>query len=417
MTELGALQWLSPFWAWLALPVGLLPLLIQRLGYRLRLGCLAATTFTLRLPSVSLARSARPDWTDDAADAPDAGDSRPAQGGALLMLGGALACAFLALGQPVREGQPLISEQRDEPVDAWLLVSTSISMVLDDYAPQGGIGDAPQGDIGDAPRGKTGDAKSTPPGQEDRMTMSKRLLDRFAAEFKGRRLGLIVLGEQPGVWLPLSADRHLVRHHLSRLRSTLGGRLSALGDGLALLAETDRTAADQAEQAEQARQPKQDRLADRVAIVITDAGLETGTLSPAQGLARAIDAGFSVYFIVLGKTRPMTADSSDNGLLHQRANLEQLESLLDQTARSRANSRANNKPPGAVFHAADESVVEQALAAIQARHRQPVPVIAARHQQIPLYPYPLGLGLILLALLVLRGAGWLSLGTQIGAPP
>ncbi|MGB1110243.1 MAG: vWA domain-containing protein [Gammaproteobacteria bacterium] len=335
---MNELLWLQPDWLWLAPVFALAPVWLKRLGWRLDWTGFRAEGLKLRLPAVALSVDAgkHAKHTDS--------QNRQRERIAGTILGLALALICIAMAQPYRQGAALVSEAESEPVDAWLLVSTSVSMVLKDYQIDGR--------------------------PVDRMSMVRQSLERFAEGYKGRRIGLSILGHPPAIWLPPTQDRQLLLHHLKGLQSTLGGRYSALGDALVQLAEAQRKASDDAE---------------RIVIVFTDAGLEVGEFSPEQGFQQARDAGLTVYCIAFGGTA-LKADSQSGGLLYQPADIAALEKL----------ARISN---GRVFHATDAAVVDDALDSIQAKHRRPVEPPPELHLRTPYYPLPLGAGLMLIAVL------------------
>ena len=338
------LVWQQPGWLWLTLPVLVLPVLLARLGFVLNLQCLLGKGLEIRVPSLALGDSGIHQTT-----------AEPASSGNIIrvLMGLVLALVCVALAQPVRQGAALEPATETEPVDAWLLASTAISTVLKDYRIDGK--------------------------PADRMAMSRLVMDRFAQDFAGRRMGLILLGRPPVLWLPLSPDRNLVRDHIQRIQTTLAGRNSALGDGLALLAET------QQPKQQPEKQPKQQ---DRIAIVITDAALELGRLSPEQGLALAREAGFTVYFIVLGADAKDGAERyQGDGLLYRPADVAAIRTLVGAGHQNQ------------VFHATRVEVVEQALKAIQSRHRKPLEPAPDQYRQQPLYSVPLILALLVLLMI------------------
>lgn len=319
MSDVGLL---APAWL-LGLPLaGLLPWWLGRRG--------------LRLPALFPPLAVRyPGLGDHAAR--DGRDRVTARGGWWLLPVIALLC--LALAQPVRYGAPLPAGVA--PVDLVLLVDVSVSMTLRDYELDGE--------------------------RVDRLTMAKRLLDRFAAEFSGERLGIVVIGRPSAIWAPLTSDRSLVRHLLRRLQLTLAGRNAALGDALALTAEHFGGE----------RAP--------IVVLVSDAAFPLGRLSPDEGAARLAAAGMTLYSIAIGAADAGAAERDSGGLIFTPADLPLLERLAERTG-------------GRLFHAVDAEGMRQALRWIETTHRDAQPAVEPPRRRQPLYPWPLGAALLILAL-------------------
>lgn len=247
---------------------------------------------------------------------------------------------LLALAEPVRYGAPLT--QRPVPLDLVLLMDVSMSMSLRDYRVDGEA--------------------------VDRLRVAKRLLDRFVTDFGGERVGLVVVGTPSALWVPLTADLALVRHLLGRLELTLAGRNAAIGDALAQVAD---------------RFGGQDR-SQPVAVLISDGATPLGTLSPTQGAARLQAAGMTLYSIAIGATDPSAVEQEHGSLIFAPADLDLLEEIAVQTG-------------GRMFRAVDADSLRQALAWIENKHSTAHPVTSVARSRRPLYPWPLGAALLLLA--------------------
>ncbi len=323
MTDYGLL---APLWLALLPLAWLLPWWLGRRGRGLpRLGAPLA----LRFPGLS-------GRVDPATDATHR--QRPPW-----LLLPVLGLLVLALAEPVRYGQPL--DARPAPVDVVLLVDVSVSMTLRDYSLDGE--------------------------PVDRLTMAKRLLDRFAAAFTGERLAVVVVGRPSAVWAPLTRDRALVRHLLGRLELTMAGRNAAIGDALALAVERFG-----------AERP--------VVVLVSDAAYPLGRLSPAEGAARLAAAGMTLYTIGFGATGNAAADSGSGDLVFAAADLALLEEIATATG-------------GRAFHAQDAQGMQDALGWIETTHSARRPAADAPRQRLALYPWPLGAALLLLAAWPLLG--------------
>jgi Ca-activated chloride channel family protein len=258
----------------------------------------------------------------------------------LLLLG--MVLSIVALAQPVSNTAVVQDSPHSEPVDLVLLVGTAVTMNLRDYRVDGE--------------------------RVSRMTMVRQLLDRFVSEFLGQRIGLVILGDPPAIWLPLTADKGVVRNAVSRIRTTLGGRLSDTGGALQLIAE-EFAGAD-----------------NKVVVMVTDAGLQLGTHPPAEGAASLAEKNMKLYTIAMGSSDPDAGEKDGGHLIYEPVNLALMQQLAD----------IGN---GRMFHVQDASGMEQALATIEAENRQPAKPAATYQLVAPLYP-----GFVFLALTCFLGA-------------
>ncbi len=245
---------------------------------------------------------------------------------------------LLALAQPVRLGEKLPATS--EPLDIMLIVDTSVSMVLRDYQLNGE--------------------------RVNRMTMMQVLLDRFTRRYSGSRIGLVVLGEQPHILLQPTSDKALVRHYLHRLKPAIGGRLSSIGDAIALTATH---LADNNDAAETAM------------ILISDAVTPFGKLSPVAGAKRAADAGVILHTIAVGSKNGPKSQWSE--LLYEPADTLLLKQLAEITG-------------GKSFHAVDVAAMDLALLTIETHHLKATKTEFSGQLQTPLYLWPLLVAIFLL---------------------
>jgi Ca-activated chloride channel family protein len=251
----------------------------------------------------------------------------------------AIMLAVIALTQPVRYVGSVESEAASEPVDLVIVAGTAISMTLRDYVIDGE--------------------------RVDRMTLTRRLLDRFVADFQGRRIGLVVLGNPPALWLPLTSDKNVVRDAIARLRTTMVGRLSDTGAALQLVHEGYGS------------------VADKVVLLVTDGGLQLGATSP-QAAARALAAGGNtLYAIGIG-----ASDSADYG--------GDVGGLIYEPIDPAALTEVAEAGGGRFFHARDVDDFRAALSVIELAHRRPVAPSPTQHVVEPCYPVPLGAAMLLL---------------------
>ena len=258
-------------------------------------------------------------------------------------LAGTCSCLMLlALAQPVHLGAQKDAEETS--ADIMLIIDTSISMVMRDYRLGGQ--------------------------QVDRMTMTQALLDRFSRRFSGKRIGIVVLGEQPQILLPPSEDNALVRYMIHQLRPTISGRQAALGDAVAVAAEYI----------------KSDKIDNEtVMVLISSADAPSGKLSPVAGVERAIDAGAILHTIAIGSSDMQASKPGE--LIYEPVDLKLLQQMAQMTA-------------GESFHAIDVATMDAALRSIEQRHQikpdKNADDKAVPRLQQPLYHWPLLTALLLL---------------------
>lgn len=248
----------------------------------------------------------------------------------------------LALSQPVRLGEKL--PVSPEPLDIMLIIDTSVSMVLRDYQLNGE--------------------------RVNRMTMTQALLDRFTRKYSGRRIGLVVLGEQPHILLQLTKDKALVRHYLHRLKPAIGGRLSSMGDAAAITAE---------------HLKNNNNAASTAMILISDAVTPFGKLSPIAGAKRAADAGVILHTIAMGSKNGPQSQLSE--LLYEPADTHLLKQMAEITG-------------GKSFHAIDVTAMDQALLAIEKHHLKTAKTEFSGQLQTPLYLWPLLVAIFIMLMMI-----------------
>jgi len=268
-------------------------------------------------------------------------------------LAGFCACLMLlALAQPVRLGADIKASATS--ADILLIIDTSISMVMKDYQLDGQ--------------------------RVDRMSMTQALLDRFTRRFSGKRIGIVLLGEQPQILLAPSEDKALVRYMIHQLKPTISGRSAALGDAVAVAAEYIQS----------------DKINNEtVMVLISSADAPGGKLSPIAGVEHAIDAAAILHTIAIGSTDMQASQSGE--LIYEPADLKLLQQMAQMTG-------------GESFHAVDVATMDAALRSIEQRH-QVLPDNGLNNNgpdnktprlQQPLYHWPLLVALLLLMIMAVR---------------
>ncbi|MCB1787051.1 MAG: VWA domain-containing protein [Chromatiaceae bacterium] len=336
--DIGLLQ---PWWL-LALPLPLAWLAWRRRRPRPRLTILQP--MTLRFPLLRMIK------TEDRNA--DGARSRIAE----RMFALAMVFAVIALTQPVRFVGNVEVETASEPVDLVLVVGTPISMVLRDYVVDGE--------------------------RVDRMTLTRRLLDRFVDNFQGRRIGLVVLGRPPALWLPLTSDKTVVRDAIERLRTTMLSRVSDTGAALQLVNDGFGD------------------TADKVVVLVTDGSLQLGAISPNAAARTLAAGGNTLYVIGIGASDPADYGGDVGGLIYE---------PIDPAALSEVAAAGG----GRFFHARDVGGFEAALTVIESAHRKPVMPSPAQRVVQPWYPVPLGAAMLLLLTASLKRR---TVRTQTGEP-
>lgn len=326
---------LQPGWLWLIPPVLifiLLSPLLRKWGWLKRQN--------LAIPAISVRHPQAMDYQHKSSASNTSG----------YFLAGICSCLMLlALAQPVHLGTR-INTTTATSADVLLIIDTSISMVMNDYRLDGQ--------------------------RVNRMTMTQALLDRFSRRFTGKRIGIVVLGEQPQILLSPSEDKALVRYMIHQLKPTISGRQAALGDAVAVAAEYI----------------KSDKVNNEtVMVLISSADAPSGKLSPVAGVERAIDAGAILHTIAIGSTESHASRPGE--LIYEPVDLKLLQQMAQMTG-------------GESFHAVDVATMDDALHSIEQRH-QIIPDKASDNKAAPrshqpLYHWPLLAALLLLMMRTLR---------------
>lgn len=223
---------------------------------------------------------------------------------------------LLSLAQPVQYTGLITEPEKKQPIDIIFAVDTALSMSLKDYLIN---------------------AQSV-----SRIDMAKLLLADYISHYSGAHLALVVLGNPPALWLPLTSDRAVVENEVQRLTTFLGGRITDMGETFKLIEDrfTD-TGYDN----------------DKVVVVISDGGTQVGSVSPQDAASNLAAKGFSVYVIALGATQAPNELLDSSSLLYEPVNLTMLEEVAQ-------------KGKGQLFHVLDVQSFNQALERIQQLHKK-----------------------------------------------
>ncbi len=258
-----------------------------------------------------------------------------------LLLTLAMSLMVLALTQPAIHTTEIEAEKHIKAPDLVLVVDTAVSMTLKDYV------------------------VDTQP--VDRMSITRQLLDAFIADYPGNRMGLVILGNPPALWLPLTADKQVVRDAVRRIRTSLGGRLSDTGATLELVRK-NYSGSD-----------------NKVVILVSDGGLQLGDISPQSAATELAAAGFTLYVIAVGSQHVGSGFSDKGSLIYQPIDL----TMMMQVA-------ANGD--GQLFEAKDTETFRDILKIIDDKHSQSIPPPATRWFIQHLYPALISTAMLLLLL-------------------
>ena len=168
----------------------------------------------------------------------------------------AFALLVLALAQPREVGDWI--KPPPEGRDMVLLIDTSLTMSIRDFR---------QGER-----------------EVERMTVLKETLGRFIDGRPGDRFGVIVFGSEVATLTPPTFDRAHVAAQIQRIQVGMVGNDTALGDALGMALKQVRTR----------------RLRPAIILVSDGADNNAGTLTPAESLAVAHQAGVAIHALQFG---------------------------------------------------------------------------------------------------------------------
>lgn len=259
-----------------------------------------------------------------------------------------ISCFIIAIAQPIFRGEKLPDPPPER--DIVFLVDTSVSMQLKDYQI---------------------DDKAI-----SRMDLLRQLLDRFASRMEGERISVIIFGEQAYKLVPLSNDQNLIRSMLQRITTTLAGRYSDIGSALLLgLQETNK------QQITLTGDNREKR--HQTFILFSDADESRGKVNVNAAAALLAENNIPLFSIAIGSSL-LQQTSKTKGGLYQPVNIELFERLSSVTK-------------GKSYRVENSDTLEKAIADIS-KLRQNLAIQEPKFIQIPLYFYPLLLGIFLLFL-------------------
>jgi len=262
-----------------------------------------------------------------------------------LWLGISFSLLFISLAQPAFKTALKNTAITQQNVDLILVVNTSVSMVLRDYKEQNAQGDVLQ---------------------FDRMAKTKQVLKQLIKQFKGKRIGLVVLGRPASVWLPLTGDKNQIRYAIDKLQATLGGRTSDIGATLQLVSK-------------QFNHPSEQQ---KMILLVNDGYLQIGAVSPIASVKALVSKHFIVHSLAIGSPKRPKFSLGIGHLIYAPVDLKLMQSLA-------------LAGKGSMVHAWHNNTVDELLQVIDVPNSKPTASLS-RVKNTALYFYPLSLALFML---------------------
>ena len=212
----------------------------------------------------------------------------------------------------------------------------------------------------------------------NRLQVVKEVASQFIERRAGDRIGLILFGSNAYLQTPLTFDRFTVQSMLKESEIGLAGKETAIGDAIGLAVKRFEA------------QPKD----TRVLVLLTDGANTSGAVGPLEAAKLAKERGVRVYPIGVG------ADSLEMQTLFGNRVVNPSEDLDEDTLKEIANLTG-----GMYFRAKDS----QGLKNIYHQIDQFEPIEKDQEFFRPtseLYPWPLGLALLLSVWLAVWQSDW-----------
>ncbi len=210
--------------------------------------------------------------------------------------------------------------------------------------------------------------------QVDRLTMIKSVAGQFIDHRTGDRLGLILFGTNAYLQTPLTYDRTTVRALLQESVIGLAGKATAIGDAIGLAVKRLR------------EHPQQ----SRVLILLTDGANDAGEVAPLQAAQLAAEAKIKIYTIGVGAERLVVPGFFGNQVVNPSQDLDAdaLQTIAKETG-------------GRFFRAKNTEELRDIYALLD--KLEPTVTSSATFRPFTeLYPWPLGVALLLSLLIAWR---------------
>ncbi len=207
----------------------------------------------------------------------------------------------------------------------------------------------------------------------DRLTATKAVAGQFIERRAGDRIGLILFGDRAYLQAPLTFDRKTVHTLLEESAIGLAGEKTAIGDAIGLAVK---------------------RLRDnpenqRILILLSDGANTAGEVQPLQAAELAVKEKLKIYTIGVGADEMVVRDFFGTRRVNPSEDLDEktMTALATQTG-------------GRYFRARDTEELEKIYAMLD--ELEPVEKDKRYYRpRAELYPWPLGIALILAGALVL----------------
>ena len=210
--------------------------------------------------------------------------------------------------------------------------------------------------------------------QVDRLTMIKSVAGKFIQQRTGDRIGLILFGSNAYLQTPLTYDRTTVRSMLNEAAIGMAGKATAIGDAIGLAVKRLREYPGQS----------------RVLILLTDGASNAGEVTPLQAAKLAAEEHIRIYTIGVGAERLVVPGLFGNRVVNPSADLDAdtLQAIAKETG-------------GKFFRAKNTEELRDIYS--QLDQLEPTVTNSATFRPFTaLYPWPLGLALLLSLLFAWR---------------
>ncbi|NVK38800.1 MAG: VWA domain-containing protein [Gammaproteobacteria bacterium] len=274
----------------------------------------------------------------------------------LLLLALAWICLVLAAARPVFVGEPQAITETDR--NMMLAVDISGSMAEEDMAVRGRL--------------------------INRLQAVKAVLTDFIAKRKGDRLGLILFGSKAYIQTPLTFDLATLEQLLNEAALGLAGKQTAIGDAIGLGVKRLQSLPE----------------SNRVLILLTDGQNTAGEIDPLQAAKLASQAGVKIYTIGIGADELVVQGFFGPRRINPSRDLD--EKTLTEIASSTG---------GQYFRARNLEELDQIYSLLDDLEEIEVEQQVIRPEK-SLFHYPLGLALLISALLFVLQQGWLHSATN-----
>lgn len=262
----------------------------------------------------------------------------------------ALTAFIIALAHPILQPSANAPATETVPLDTVFLVDTNITMILRDVQIGGEY--------------------------VDRMTMTRRHLSDLIDAYQGERLGLSLMGSPPIYWLPLSTDHAAIKASASRIRATLGGRLSDMAQSLNMIAE---------------RYPRVDSPV--LVMMLTDSMIQIGAVPPQEAARQLHEKGYVLCVVAIGSTELSEAAHAQVGYVYEPVDLK----LLNDVAQAGG---------GELIHATTPEILGDAFVGIQTQYVRAKQESTVDNERTEIAQIPLLIGMFALGVAML---GWTRL--------